>query len=135
VFTDELPVVSLNVEVSMSLAAAQASHAQDLPKRPVLALTTTYSVDLAYQAYPLACNCRSFTDIAFVDFTDTSRDWATNGVVSAVEYARLLGRQPQSLNDFKHSCARLLAAGQLPMSEAECEQRREAFGRSLKIIR
>jgi hypothetical protein len=78
---------------------------------------------------------RSFTDIAFVDFNDTRRDWATNGIVSAVEYAKVLGRHPQSLNDFKYSCRRLSAAGKLPMSELECEQRRVAFGQSMKIIR
>lgn len=94
-------------------------------KHPVCILCTT----------PSTCTCRSFTDIAFVDFTDTSRDWATNGIVSAAEYAALLGRPPQSLNDFKYSCTRLLAAGKLPMTEAECEQRRKAFGQSLKVIR
>lgn len=78
---------------------------------------------------------RSFTDIAFVDFQDPRRDWATNGIVSAEEYKKLLGRQPQSLNDFKYSCSRLAAAGQLPMNYTTCEMKRQTFGRSLKVIR
>lgn len=78
---------------------------------------------------------RSFTDIAFVDFQDPRRDWATNGIISAEDYKQVLGRQPQSLNDFKYSCDRLAVAGQLPMNYTTCEAKRRAFGSSLKVIR
>jgi hypothetical protein len=82
-----------------------------------------------------ACPHRSFTDIAFIDFLDTSRDWLSNGIISAAAYAQRLGRSPQSLNDFKASCTRLAAAGQLPMPFQLCEDKRKLFGESIKIIR
>lgn len=80
--------------------------------------------------------CRSFTDIAFVDFQDQRNDWGSNGIVSSKQYGESLGRRPQSLNDFTKSCQRLRDADRLfNMSLIECEAKRQSFVRSLKIVR
>lgn len=79
--------------------------------------------------------CRSFTDIAFIDFQDNSKDWLSNGIIDAQVYTERLGHLPQSLNDFKMSCSRLAENGQLPMPFADCEARRQKFGNTLRIMR
>lgn len=92
---------------------------------------------------PSCACCRSFTDIAFMDFLDTRRGAfhraGTDYMLTAAEYTQDMlttyGRPPQSLNDFKDSCVRLAAAGQLPMSLAECEAKRVKFGQAVRIIR
>jgi hypothetical protein len=85
--------------------------------------------------YIIYVACRSFTDIAFIDFNDTSQDWRYNNITDASVYAQRLGRPPQSLNDFSKSCSRLLSAGKLPMTWDDCEQRRKKFGASMRVIR
>jgi hypothetical protein len=79
--------------------------------------------------------CRSFTDIAFIDYQDNSTDWLSNGIVSAKAYEARLGRPPQSLNDFAMSCERLLMAQKLPMPLSTCEAKRQQFGQSMRVIR
>lgn len=77
----------------------------------------------------------SFTDIAFVDFEDTRNKWPNN-LTSSKEYRHLLGRQPQSLNDFSLSCTRLQSADRLyNMTLNECELKRLEFSNSIKTIR
>ena len=85
--------------------------------------------------YSSTCR-RSFTDFAFVDFEEQRKDWKTNSILTAKQYAQVLGRRPQSLNDYKYSCARLQQRNKLHnMTFEACEQRRLQFANSMKTIR
>jgi hypothetical protein len=78
----------------------------------------------------------SFTDFAFIDFLDTRRDWKQNGILTSQQYTASLGRNPQSLNDFKNSCFRLEMLDKLHnMTLQQCESRRAQFASSMKVFR
>jgi hypothetical protein len=71
-----------------------------------------------------------------VDFNEERKDWKRNGILTAKQYRKSLQRNPQSLNDFKHSCIRLQSANKLHgMTFSECEYRRAQFGNSMREIR
>ena len=72
--------------------------------------------------YSSTCR-RSFTDFAFVDFEEQRKDWKTNSILTAKQYAQV-------------SCARLQQRNKLHnMTFEACEQRRLQFANSMKTIR